>query len=443
MKPLAPASITAVLVGLGCPVHATADDLFSITAVGNGVNTVVATDSNVLDLSESAIETFGDFSSLSGQNVVATLNYAGVADTARFTINAAGTAATLEFPLTGFSRNFAGTDADDLADQIEDFIQEDGADVYAEVLEQINQQSVAAVLDGNPFATTAIGARHTFDLYGLGTSGPQWANPNRMSYTFEDEYDDGTPSMVGWYEITPTLGGVEAGPFDGFVGGVDVAGGLFVNEWLGFAAGGTFKYLQVEGTDIGHAVGHFAVPIRLIPVSRWGGADRDPETDTEISGGGGNSFGWQLTPFATLGTGGSLDAAAGGSFVGVGVASNVHLGFGDRVILNWGTQIVTYEGVDATYSDFEFETELDQSLASTGLLATVFLDGPDGNVFVDGGVSYFAFLDDAAVDYWVSPEVGVGWRLERDSRLRTSYRPSFGNNDYEAHSVNFNIVFAF
>ncbi|MEM6855192.1 MAG: hypothetical protein AAF593_12360 [Planctomycetota bacterium] len=409
-----------------------ADDLFSITAVGGG--TVTATGDSVLDLYEDAIETTGAFSSLSGNAIVATLNYAGVADSVRISVNAAGTSATLEFPGIGFTRVFAGTDADNLADQIEDFIQDDGAGVYAEFLEQINEQSVAAVLDGNPFSTTAINARHTFDLYGLGVSGPQWANPNRFSYEFESPEDDGTPSMVGWWEITPVAGGLSADEFDGFVGGIDVAGGLFVNEWLGFAAGGSFQYLNVEGTDIVHSVGHFAVPIKLVPLTDW---DENPD-DAWL-----NSFGWQLTPLVTFGSGGSLDAAAGGSFVGVGVASNLHLGYHDKIVLNWGSQIVTYEGIDASFDDFEFETELDQSIVSTGLLVTVFLDRPDGNVFLDGGVSYFTFLDDAAVDYWVSPEVGFGWRLGRDSRIRATYRPSFGNADYKAHVGGLNLVFAF
>ncbi|MEM9418020.1 MAG: hypothetical protein AAGA25_03055, partial [Planctomycetota bacterium] len=157
---------------------ATADDLFSITAVGSG--TVTATSDSVLDLYEDAIETTGAFSSLSGSAVVSTLNYAGVADAVRISVNAAGTSATLEFPGIGFARVFAGTDADNLADQIEDFIQDDGAGVYADFLAQIREESVAAVLDGNPFSTTAIGARHLFDLYGLGVSGPEWANPGRF-----------------------------------------------------------------------------------------------------------------------------------------------------------------------------------------------------------------------------------------------------------------------
>ncbi|MEO0514781.1 MAG: hypothetical protein AAF086_05735 [Planctomycetota bacterium] len=427
-----PAAFAAAALGVALATPAHADDLFSITAVGGG--TVTATGDSVLDLYESAIETTGAFASLSGNNIVATLNYAGVADSVRISVNAAGNAATLEFPGLGFSRNFAGTNADDLADQIEDFIQEDGASVYADFLEQINEQSIAAVLDGNPFATTAIAARHTFDLYGLGVSGPQWANPNRFSYEFETPDDDGTPSMVGWWEITPTAGSVSADQFEGFVGGVDVAGGLFFNEWLGLAAGGSFQYLNIEGTDIGHGVGHIALPMKLVPLTDW---DENPE-DAWL-----NSFGWQLTPFFTTGTGGSLDAAAGGSFIGVGVASNVQLGYHDKIVMNWGSQIVTYEGIDVIYDEFEFETELSQTLVSTGLLATVFLDRPDGNVFLDGGASYFTFLDNAAVDYWVSPEVGLGIRLARDSRIRASYRASFGNAEYEAHVGSLNLVFAF
>jgi hypothetical protein len=424
--------------------HAAATDLFSITAVGNGVNTVTASDSNVIDLSESAIETFGDFASLNGQDVVATLTYAGVPNTARYTINAAGTNATLEFPITGFSRNFTGSNADDIADQIEDFIQDDGADVYAQVLEQINQQSVVAVLDGNPFATTSLLARHTFDLYGVGTPGPAWANPTRIYYRQATPTDDGYVSTspiqndpgyadpgyvedgpVGWYAINPRFSFIEAGPFDGFSGGVDLAGGFYFNETFGVAAGVTLQFVDYEDTEVFHSSGHIAVPINLIP--------RSPIHDVS----------WQITPFFTSGIGGSLDAAAGGAFLGGGVSSNVRLNLGDAASVTLGGQIVHFDGQDLYYDDYEFETDLTQTLVSAGALLTLFLDGAGGNTYLVAGANYFTFLDDAAVDEWISPEVGLGFRFNEGFRMQGSYRPIFGSGDYEAHTGQVNLVFSF
>ncbi len=427
----------------------TAQDLFSITAVGNGANTVTATGSNVLDLAESAIETFDAFSSLDGQNVVATLNYAGAADTARFTINASETVAILEFPNIGFSRTFTGSNADDLSDQIEDFIEEDGADVYAQVLEQLNRQTVVAVLDGNPFATTAILARHTFDLYGVGTAGPAWSNLYRFQYDLAPEfdgnsaggdyvasYDDGyteagydSDGPFGWYAINPRFSSIEAGPFDGVSGGVDLAGGLNFNETLGISAGVTLQYVDYEDTEIFHSSGHFAVPINLIPRNRT------------------HPVSWQVTPFVTTGFGGSVDAVAGGAFYGFGGATNVRFQLGDTTTLTLGGQIVYYDGYDVEYDDYEFNTDLSQSIVTAGANITQLLDGTDGHLYVTGGANYYEFLDDAAVQRWIQPEIGLGVRFNEAFRMQASYRPIFGDaigdQDYVAHTGQLSLVFTY
>ncbi|MEO1236231.1 MAG: hypothetical protein AAFX76_05525 [Planctomycetota bacterium] len=442
-----PRSRLAGYLLLSCPpaVAASAQDLFSITAVGDGVNVVTATGSDVLDLAESAIETFGAFGSLSGQTVESTLDYAGVPDVAVITVNAAGTAATLEFPIIGFSTAFVGFDADDLADQIEDFIEEDGNDVYADVLEAIRAESVAAVLDGNPFATTAILARHTFGLYGTGSLGPSWSRPGRSTTTPDEAgltyvnsggaYDDGPfidplappePTRL-WFEVNPRAGAIQADIFDGFTTGVDVAGGFFFNETIGVAAGTSFQFVELEGTDVFHSVGHVAVPIRVVP-----------ETLDEA----GNSFALQFTPFVTSGVGGSLDAAAGGAFFGVGGATNVRVGLGGRAAVDWGSQIVYFEGEDLFLDDFEFETELSQTLVTTGVLGTVFLDD-NGRLFIDGGATYSVFLENAGVDEWVAPEAGLGWRTGRASRIRLSWQGIYGTGDYEAHLGRASFVYAF
>ena len=428
-----------------------AQDLFSITATGNGVNTITATGSSVIDLSESAIETFDEFSSLSGQNVVATLNYAGAANTARFSINASETQAVLEFPNIGFSRTFTGTDADDLADQITDFIEEDGSETYARVLEQLNRQTVVAVIDGNPFATTALLARHTFDLYGAGNSGPAWANPYSFRYQVapptrgpgEDSYiaewddpyvdgydaDDADDGFFGWYSISPRFSSIEAGPFDGSNAGVDLAGGLNFNETVGIAAGFTLQYVDYEDTEVFHSSGHFALPINLIPRNRA------------------HPVSWQITPFITSGVGGSVDAAAGGAFFGGGGATNLRFQLGDTTTLTLGGQIVYFDGYDIEYDEYEFNTDLSQSIVSAGASFTQLLDGTDGHFYVTGGATYFEFLDDAAVQRWITPEIGLGVRFNEHLRMQASYRPTFGDavgdQDYVAHTGQVNLVFRF
>ena len=412
VRPTALTLITALwLVG-----RAAADDLFTFTATGNGTNTITVDGSDLPDLTEALIETADEFSGLSGQNVEGVLDYAGVANAARVSVNAAGTTATLEFPITGFSRTFVGTDADDLADQIEDFVQNDGADVYADFLEALTQQTVVGVLDGNPYATTALLARHTFDLYGVGMTGPHWANPRRLA--------GGRDNVERWFSASPRYAALEANQYEGYNTGGEGAGGFNFGDFWGIAFGGTFQFVELEDTEIFTYAGHVALPLNLVPAS--------------------SGFGWTVTPFFTFGAGGSLDAAAGGAFLGGGVASNVQVPLGDRASLNWGTQYVLFDGQDVPYEDYEFKTNLSQEVVGTGVIATVMLN-PQETVFVEAGASYFAFLDEAAVDYWLAPEVGLGVKFSGmgDSRLSLAYKPLFGNADYEAHAIQANFVLGF
>lgn len=422
-------SLAALLLGAGLALPAVSDDLFTVTTVGNGTNTVVVSGSDVVELTESAIETSDGFASLGGQSLAITIDYLGVVGAANLSVNAAGTSATLTLNPTGFTRTFTGTDADDLSEQIEEFMLEDGSSAYAAFQEAINRQSLVGVLDGNPSGTTARLARHTFDSLAIGVTGPLWANPNRVMYEFED-----SPGMVGWFQVSPTFEHQSSGPFDGNTAAVDLAGGLWFNEVIGISGGGNFSYTNLEDTDIFHSVGHFALNWAVIPLRDW---DENPDDPWS------NSIGWQVSPFVATGVGASVDAAAGGAFVGVGVASDFQLGYHDKVVLNWGSQYVHFEGLDTVYGDYEFETDLDQQIVSTGLIATVFLDKPDGSVFLDGGATYHAFLDDAAIDYWFSPEIGVGWRLSEDSRMRASYTHTMGNADYDGYALGFTFLIAF
>lgn len=438
--------LVAAGVLCGAP-HAAAQDLFSITAGG-----ITATGSDVIDLSESAIETFGPFATLSGGPVNAVVDFAGVPGAITFDVNTMGTAATLAFPITGFSQGFVGTDADDLADQIEDFILEEGSDAYAEFLEAIREQSLVAVLDGNPGATTARLARQTFDLYALGTAGPAWANPHRVEfddagdYAVDDPqtdfYDDpfvpahrGRP--VGWFEITPRFESTQAGPFDGATGSIDIAGGLSFNRAWGVSAGGSLVFTDFEDTEIFHSTFHAALSVAPVPPQPFGTPDAQGRR---------NLIGWELSPFFHTGVGLSVDAASGGAFAGLGLASRVELGLKERVSVRWGSQILYANGLDVEFEDdddddLEFETDLSQSLVSTGVIATALLDDR-GGFFIEGGASYTAFLDNAAVDEWITPEIGLGWQYG-GSRIRVAYRPIFGSGDFESQAVDLNFVFAY
>ena len=114
----------ALLTGLAASLQAT--DLFEIT-VQSPTASVTSSDSSLLNLLDRAINSEGEFAIFTGTARATTLRYAGIPDALRVTLNASETSALLEIPITGFSRTFSGTDSDDLDNQIEDFLKQEGA----------------------------------------------------------------------------------------------------------------------------------------------------------------------------------------------------------------------------------------------------------------------------------------------------------------------------
>ena len=138
MRRLAPLLVAPLALALAPAAHVRGQDLFSVTATTTDpfpfATTVTQGDSSVVDLVRDVIETRDEFAPLLFRDFSASLTYAGVQDAILFDVNAGGTQATLRFPDTGFSRTFTAANRDELEDEIEDFIKEDGADAYSEFL---------------------------------------------------------------------------------------------------------------------------------------------------------------------------------------------------------------------------------------------------------------------------------------------------------------------
>ena len=422
MTPRALTAVTALVVA-AVAVAAPAQELFSVTANGGG-NTLTVADSDIIDLIEDLIETEGAFEQFNGIDTNASLTYGGVPDTFLFDVSGDGRTVTLSFPITGFSRTFTGDDADDVEEQIEEFFEEDGAEEYARLIEELNRRSLVSVVDGNPFSSTAIFSRSTFQNFAVGQSGPAWANPNYMEYRGGGGgYGFFSISPNFYFDLAPDLEGEngEDRDVDGTSGGISGSGGYMFNRVVGLSINGSYQYVDLEGTEVFHSAISLGIPINLVAE---------------------DVVGFQLTPFITSGLGGSTDAAAGGAFYGLGLAGNLRLSLADRVVFNFGNQLVYYHGYDITYDDYEFATDLDQTVFTTGLLTTVFVDRPGGNFFVDAGLTYTTYLEDAAVDDWITPELGVGYRFSGNSRVRASYRALL-SEEYDASGVSVNLVFTF
>ncbi|PAW86764.1 MAG: hypothetical protein B9S33_07460 [Pedosphaera sp. Tous-C6FEB] len=135
-----------------------AADLFTVTATDGGAPITVGANS-VVDLVERAVNRTDAFNGL-GNITSATLNYGGVANAITFTSPVAGQS-TITIPSTGFSRNFTTTA------ELTDFLKKDGSAEVAKFLKTISAQSLVAVTDGNPNATTARTASEAFQNYGM------------------------------------------------------------------------------------------------------------------------------------------------------------------------------------------------------------------------------------------------------------------------------------
>lgn len=424
---IASLAVAGLLAAAAATAPAAARDPIVIEVTGEP-DTVVVSGSDLLDILEDAIESRGAFAGFDGTAFTASAAVGGVSDVIRVAVNAAGTSATLEFPLTGFSRTFTGANTDEIQEQIEDFIEDDGADEYALVVEALNERSVMAVVDGNPGSATARIGRATFRRWGLS---PYWAPGLTVSGTEAQDDDSFRFSLDPGAEVLDRDG------FDSVAGTLGASATWALNDAVGLSLSGLAVYEEVEDASLFQGGIELALPITLLGVR--GDEVRDPNADADGNGAAdGGAPGvradtappvrLQLTPYAGYGLGGSVDLGQGASFWSLGVAASAAMEVGP-VTLSGGAAITHFGGVDLSYDDYEFETEIDQQLLTVGGLASWHLG--DG-VSVSGGVSWSQYLQDAAIDDWISPEVGVTFGGPR-FQARVGWIGTFGD-DVDGHA---------
>jgi len=179
-----------------------------------------------------------------------------------------------------------------------------------------------------------------------------------------------------------------------------------------------FRYRDVEGASIYNYGTTLALPIALIPGSDGG-------------------ISWRITPAFVGGFGGSWDMAAGGVLIGGQITNSLSLHAGGWTI-TMGNQLGYFNGLPIEFSDFDFETDVDQTILKNGIQIVRDLGN---SAFVDVGVAYTNLLNDAFVDNYISPGVGVGFRLG-GSVLRIGYHGDFADN-FTSHGANASLVFSY
>ncbi len=362
--------------------------------------------SSLPDLIEDFIRVREDFSGLDAlADYNATLHYAGVAGAIEIEVAQFGNEATLHIPSTGFSRTFTGASRDEIHQQIEDFIQDEGAREWGRFNREMNRHSLVAVTDGNPNSTTARTAEATFQEFGT-----------RPGRTRGERYHGGSVRGRVGFSLFPGYSRFEAGDFKGEAYSLHLAGRFRFNERFSLALLAPVSYLKVEDATVYRAGVTAGVPVTLIP-------DR-PRAPIF----------WQVTPSAGLTGAGSVDFAAGGLVEHYTATSLLSYNL-QNVTLSMGNQYGVYRGRNTSYDDYEFDTDLNQRIVRNGLSVSVPLPG---RFVVDVFGRETRFRREAAMDRYRELGGDVVFRFggrsaARPGRgyLKAGLAREFGN-DYKA-----------
>lgn len=420
-----------VMGGLASP--ALAQNLFVVTATGNG-NTVTVGGDSIIDLVDSAVNTHDQFAQFQDVNATFALNYGGIADAITITKNSGNTQASLTFGPTGTTRTFTGTSQDDLENQIEDYLKKQGGADFTAFLKAVNAQSVIAVSDGNPNATTARMAGWAFDRFGFSADQRKaytlrpGAAPTPQGAQGGGDPDTGADAPVmeranAGFQLYVGASGqsYSAGDFDGESATIFGAADFNFSTRVGLSLGSFLAYNTVGDADVFHVGLTLGVPVRL------------------VLPGEATPFTWQVTPFGQVGGSGSEDIGAGGLIIGGGITSYLAWHISDRWTLAMANQYTHYEGEKLSFSDFEIDPGVSQGMMKHGLRVSCRLTEC---WYAYAGASYSTFTDDASIDSWVSPAVGVGYGSIAGSGVQIGFIGDYGD-DYSASGFRIagNLVF--
>lgn len=408
--------IIAILTALlASPARADDSDLFQFlvqTTSGTPLSQAIG-GSNLIDLGDNLIKAEGDFAKFDNRDISASLDYAGVKDAVRATVNASGTRAVLDIPSTGLHKVFTAANRDQLQDQVEDFIKKDGADEWAKFLREIDGRSFVSVTDGNPQAATAMMANDPFYRFG-------------MHARWTEEIRDGdlrtTPDSPFTFEARG--GRVLTGAGDGWYAEGSLGTAIPIGDRLALSFSLPFMYRTIEDADAYNLGGTIGLPILLIA----------PKLDAD------NSFAWQITPFGATAGSVSPDFVSGGWIAGGGVTNVFSLRLTDTTI-SLASEFAAFGGQPVSYQDFRFEPDVDSQILKNGIRITHWFSRGLGAY---AGTAYTNFLKTAAVDSYFTPEAGIDLRLGERGVLQLGFIGDFApQGDYRTYGADVALRFSF
>lgn len=343
------------------------------------------------DLLNDAINAEAEFAVLDNRDSIYLLDYAGVENAMRFTINAAGTQADFEIPIIEFRRVFIAADREELDQQIEDFLKDEGADVYQRFLEAINRSSLVAISDGNPSSTTAIMSQTIFEEVGFG-------GDESITEALQAA-EIGQRNSVGLMAI---LGRFKARDFDGRYYSLPLSFGHKFTDRIRAKFNIPLVYQEVEDAQIFNAGLMISIPFTVIGVAQSRSSSKNLEPGDRLS-----RLRWDLAPTAGLAAGGSPDYAAG-SVMYVGALTSMLSYDFEGFKLTMGNHLSFLEGQTTDVDGYEVGGDVSQQILKNGLkLSVPFQSRWTGEIY---GI-HTKFLEDAAVEDFVTVGAQVGIRL--------------------------------
>lgn len=389
--------------------------IFVLRAESAGLDQI-AGDNNVVDLVDAFINAdkaagFALFAGLAGYK--GTLTYAGVENALLIDISDFGTKLTLSIPSTGKVAEFQGLGPDNLSAQFESWVKTTGVSDWADFLRKMNGLSPLAVLSGNPRSTVALMGGNAYRRFGFDDS------RSRMGF-------GETIKRWGGFELRVDAGisAVSTDTFSddlfAFDPAITLAGEFGRRIGLSFSVIG--QYRSYDGAKMADLGAELALPITL----------KRPDE---------GPFYWKLTPFFQAAGGVSIDFAAGGLLFGGGVVNALGWNRGPFEVL-MSNMIAYYGGAPIDdIAGYDFDTELSQLYFKNGVEGTWWIRW---GFYADAGVHFSNFVvDKAAVPWFATPTVGVGWEAGRWFDIRIAYEADLSSNDYVSNRLQAKLDFLF
>ncbi len=409
--------IAAVALALGLAAEARARDLFEIFVMatdGSGTPDLLVGGSSFVDLVNSLINSQGAFASFDGVAFEASVNFAGVPNAITITGDPAAQQATLTFSILGDDAQTFVFTGDDLFQQIQQFLQDNLAQQITAFIDQINTLSLVAVTDGTPLSSTALSASYVFDRFGLHadlTAAEKRAQEG-------EEAGGGETGFRGRVDTYGQFIGTDVG--DGVSVAVAPSFEYVFDERISLALLLPITYLEIEGAQVFNLQANIAMPINLLL------SDES------------HPLGVRVTPFGTFAASASVDLLAGGLIAGGGVLGTVTLELGDFTI-SASSQLSFHDSITLRYDQYEFDPGVSQQILKNGLKVTHYV-GDD--LYLYGTITETMFLSEAAVDEYLSPGAGIGYRTGNGLNLNVGYSGDIADG-YHAHQVRVTIQLPF